>query len=411
VNARGHYSKHNGFALILTLSLLALLVLVVMSMASLSKVEAQTGAIAVAQTQARQNALLALGVALGELQRHAGEDGRITAMAGVTGVGAGANRPTRHWCGVWSATGVFQTWLVSGAGGSAVPSIEGAEQVAILAGGALGADGTDKEHVWVGKLPVEVTAPDGVLIRSGSYAYWVGDEGVKLSAVTNDGDRVVPGLAHAVDELIISLDPAASSLPQVQSYAQLAFVPATPLTPGPLQSHLHSLTVTHRRLLPAGLAVEPRVGAINVNTTVARVWRGVAATYERARPTQPLGITTTTFANRIRDNLPLHAGAGKNPLGPFLSADAFRSSGLLEAALAGSGVSRLDFVEAVGGLFTERSDTFRLRAYGEALNPVTAEITARAQCEAIVQRVESVIPGHGRRFVITSFRWLGPGDL
>ena len=32
-------------------------------------------------------------------------------------------------------------------------------------------------------------------------------------------------------------------------------------------------------------------------------------------------------------------------------------------------------------------------------------------CEAIVQRVPDPLPGFGRRFVVISFRWLGPEDI
>ena len=60
-----------------------------------------------------------------------------------------------------------------------------------------------------------------------------------------------------------------------------------------------------------------------------------------------------------------------------------------------------------------RSDTFRIRGYGEALNPAdTTRVEAAAQCEAIVQCTTAPAPnGLGNRFVILYFRWLGPADL
>src|SRR5689334_23115290 len=67
-----------AFALLLTLTLLALVVLVTLALAALLKVGSQMAVSATCQTQARQNALLGLHVALGELQRHAGDDSRIT---------------------------------------------------------------------------------------------------------------------------------------------------------------------------------------------------------------------------------------------------------------------------------------------------------------------------------------------
>ena len=60
-----------------------------------------------------------------------------------------------------------------------------------------------------------------------------------------------------------------------------------------------------------------------------------------------------------------------------------------------------------------RSDTFRIRAYGDATNPADpARIEATACCEAIVQRgPEQLGAQFGRRFSITTFRWLGPDDI
>jgi hypothetical protein len=405
-------SDRRGMALVLTLALLGLLVLLIVSMAALSKTDARTGLVALQQTQARQHALLGLRVALAELQRHAGPDEALTGMAGITGMPAGAGRPARHWCGVWSAQGALITWLASGGSGGNLPDLSGDHAVALLSVGSLGADATDKEHVRALKLAVEVMSEDGSFRTQGNYAYWIGDEGVKLSAIVNGHTWILPGVPHAINELVPALAVDAPRLANVLTYVQLAFVPASPLTPGPLQSNLHSLTVAHARLSPTALGLRPLTGAINVNTTAVRLWRGVAATYNLARPGAMLAITTTTFANRMRDGLPLHAGAGKNPGGPFQSAESFHLASLLDEALAGSGVSRIDFLEAVGGLFTARSDTLRIRAYGDAVTALTpGEPAAVAYCEAMVQRTTEDLPGFGRRFRVTGFRWLGPGDI
>jgi Tfp pilus assembly protein PilX len=79
--------RPRGFALVITLVLLALLVLAVFALSALTKVGSEMSSASVYQTQARQNASLALSVAVGELQRHAGDDTRITGMAGITGPG------------------------------------------------------------------------------------------------------------------------------------------------------------------------------------------------------------------------------------------------------------------------------------------------------------------------------------
>ena len=119
-------------------------------------------------------------------------------------------------------------------------------------------------------------------------------------------------------------------------------------------------------------------------------------------------------------------------------ADSIAAAGINSPAFTGVGGPPNGL--AIPGVFTKwdllarllpvlavRSDTFLVRAYGETLNPVTEAVEARAWCEAVVQRLpEYVDPSDepwersdlsmtnqrfGRRFVITSFRWLSPDDI
>lgn len=76
-----------------------------------------------------------------------------------------------------------------------------------------------------------------------------------------------------------------------------------------------------------------------------------------------------------------------------------------------------DLLQAIGPLLAARSDTFIIRAYGDATD-AQGNITARAWCEAVVQRsVSKVDPSEtiaeagpadsfGRRFNVIGFRWL-----
>jgi hypothetical protein len=45
----------------------------------------------------------------------------------------------------------------------------------------------------------------------------------------------------------------------------------------------------------------------------------------------------------------------------------------------------------LGPVLTVRSDTFLVRAYGDAVNPATGAVESRAWCEAMVQRVPDYV--------------------
>jgi hypothetical protein len=87
-----------------------------------------------------------------------------------------------------------------------------------------------------------------------------------------------------------------------------------------------------------------------------------------------------------------------------------------------------DLLMALAPVITVRGDTFRVRTYGEA-KAKDGKVQAKAWCEAVVQRVPEYLDSSddpelktaeltkeanirfGRRFVITSFRWLSPEEV
>ncbi len=93
-------------------------------------------------------------------------------------------------------------------------------------------------------------------------------------------------------------------------------------------------------------------------------------------------------------------------------------------------VTQADILQVIGPALAARSDTFRIRTYGEALD-TEGNVTGKAWCEAVVQRMpEYVDPEEnapvdrgaelsgsavnqkfGRRFNIVSFRWLSPNEI
>jgi len=175
-----------GFALLLTVTLLALVALLILSLATLTRIETATAANSRRMAEARQNALLALHVAIGRLQRCAGADRRVTARADLLAESAG----NPYWTGVWDAASTSRTpltWLVSG---------NEADPLALTPDLPAAPDpAPGNESVWLLRSPVGAAAQriklerrplsaaglpgfDGARVV-GHYAWWVGDEGVK----------------------------------------------------------------------------------------------------------------------------------------------------------------------------------------------------------------------------------------
>lgn len=101
-----------GFALVASLAILALLVMLGVSLLSLSIVSMKSATTSQNQERARANAKLALMVALGQLQKNAGPDRRVSGSAGLSG-----DPPQNsHWTGIWSTDpdAPLPVWLVSG---------------------------------------------------------------------------------------------------------------------------------------------------------------------------------------------------------------------------------------------------------------------------------------------------------
>lgn len=422
---RSGRGRRRGFALILTLALLALLVLVTLALATLGRIDSRLAATAGYQTGARQNALLGLQAGLGELQRLAAADGRLTAMAGIAGVPAGAaGGRTRHWCGVWDPGGRLLGWLASGATATPRPALSpGLAGVMLVANGSVGAEATNSEHVMVGRVPIRSPRGSGESwVEQGGFAWWVGDEGGKISAWSPPGETAVAGVAPipgSVPAVSATLRAAlvahVAKLPALLSFEQIRLLPTpagAPLTNSTLWDNFHHVSLTPRWVEPAGAGPGLRTGRINLNTTSTSVWRGIAETYN-SRPGLPDIAATrlAAFSNAVANGL-AGANEGKASNAPYGSVGAFMGGPLLEAALAGSGVTPGDFATGMGGVLAVRSDTFRVRSYGDAVNPATGETESRAYCEAIVQRIADPAGGNpGRRFSIIYFRWLGPDDI
>ena len=153
------------------------------------------------------------------------------------------------------------------------------------------------------------------------------------------------------------------------------------------------------------------------------------------------------IVNQIRIRRQSGLGAG---VGPFVSLKDFIDSGVIELAIesttindsivfpsdttnqleyVSSFLTQQDVLTAIAPYLTNRSDTYLVRAYGDAVNPFDASaVVARAYCEAVVQRLHQKHPSepdaenpitiaganvgeYGRQFRVIAFRWMTGDEI
>ncbi|MDE0837132.1 MAG: hypothetical protein OSA84_12350 [Akkermansiaceae bacterium] len=194
-------ARNAGFALVITLSLMVLLMLLALGMLSLSSVSLRTSAQSADMNLARANARMALLLALGELQSHAGSDTRVTARADildeanppVTGVwkswegtdhettGNFAGRPVSPGNYKTKKEDRFLAWLVSGStpgstpGDATVPvTTQTANSVTLVGSKSVGG-GDERANLQIHLAPTLVTGAG----KAGGFAWWIGGENQK----------------------------------------------------------------------------------------------------------------------------------------------------------------------------------------------------------------------------------------
>lgn len=150
----------HGFALVLSLLLLSLVLTLIISLSTLTSVESRQQSAILSLNQARQNALLALQISIGNAQKMLGPDTVITANASIL---KDTVNDKKNWLGVWASDGSSgPEWLVSG------DETQNAEFAADTA-----------ELVGTHSATVSVVAPkvsiNGRSAPSGEYAFWVSD--------------------------------------------------------------------------------------------------------------------------------------------------------------------------------------------------------------------------------------------
>jgi len=214
LNDQKHKShrRRGGFALVVSLALMAFLLLLIVSLTVLVRVEQQASQQQLVQLEARALAHLAAMQALGELQRSAGPDQRVTAGSALLDASPGS--PTvegvahPQWTGAWNVEGddllnygdtsgtterdagsgnIQRTprWLVSRPAGSDPQPRDALPGAAIV--------------LEVEEAGLDVEAPYVELDTGRRYAWWIGDEGVKarINSGLETADEVFPDGSEA----------------------------------------------------------------------------------------------------------------------------------------------------------------------------------------------------------------------
>jgi hypothetical protein len=201
-----------------------------------------------------------------------------------------------------------------------------------------------------------------------------------------------------------------------------------------------NLFAGHRRLsdpevesLSTSLTTEirDRGVALSLGKFVNRDLNGTDDSQQMSRIDKAIKDVGLNSSQRITDSTDVEVDVSSRP---DLEAAGESTAKIFAANLAqetGAGLpgylKQQDILRPLAPIMTTRGDTFVIRVYGESVNAVTNEITGKAWCEAVVQRVPDYVDDStdawdiptagslnekfGRRFKIIQFRWLDRNDV
>lgn len=227
-----------GFALVIALSLMVLLTVIGVGLLGLSAISLRSGTRTEFQAQARANARMALMLAIGELQRNAGLDTRVTARAdildeknppvlGVWKSWEGTNHDSR---GRPRSPGNYRSvkqdrflgWLASGTPKVLPDTKERAGSVPLLGAATVG-EGAGRSELQIHLAPSMIDDAAG----KGGFPWWVGGENQKArlpkphgatddssarwTVVAKSHSAADPGVFR-MDELLDDITPADKAL-------------------------------------------------------------------------------------------------------------------------------------------------------------------------------------------------------
>jgi len=280
------------------------------------------------------------------------------------------------------------------------------------------ADGKDKTSG--GFFPRSLEQP------SGSSAVPSGDDNDSWSGYRRLSETEIEALAEHIVKQVRTRGPF-TSLAHFTNRTLISLEEDKALgRSGLLQSAIDNaeLTVTPDRAKTAFENLDLKDDKVNFQ----HIGKYPRADIEGSDPTElPNGGDEPVWAPRSADNNP---GAIASILSdrPMLTDNEYRNEQGSRSTGIPGWLTQADILQTIGPAITVRSDTFRIRAYGESVDPATGRIKARAWCEAIVQRVPQYVDPtdtpekevkllsetnkrFGRKFNIIGFRWLNENEI
>lgn len=209
--------RRRGFALIATLTLMMLLAMIATALMATAASQNRIALQSVLQAEARQQALIGLDAAIGELQVELGPDQRVSASSGIISESEGST--PQHVLGVWNSwdgpiygsglTGVsngriqntysqgrssqFRRWLISSKDVNATRNVQGVnslcnrqpgQRICMVGEGTLGKTLNARHWVYADLLTMPSTGKN-----KACFAWWVGGENQKAKISVQDPEE------------------------------------------------------------------------------------------------------------------------------------------------------------------------------------------------------------------------------
>ncbi len=208
--------KKHGFAIVATMTLMILLASVAVGLMALASSQSRIAMQSMLTAAARQQALIGLDAAIGQLQAELGPDQRVSANSGIMSNSNGTNTPNAAYIlGVWNSwdgpiygssesnhansikntydkgrTKMFRRWLISSTnkrdtsdpkGYDSLSSRKPGKRICLVGEGTLGRMGPSNNYIYADLISMPASGSNVA-----QFAWWIGGENQKAKANTQD---------------------------------------------------------------------------------------------------------------------------------------------------------------------------------------------------------------------------------